>query len=303
VHADDNPEGGCGTSPFCRTCGAAVAIVTSQEGNAPAEAECLLTARVNEHEEAFEFKVRAAPIEMKGQELAVVSLLDIRDQKRKEALEAVFLHDIMNTATALNSALGHLARSNEPERGEVLQEAAALSQRLMAEIAEQQELAQLEAGRYQARRVCVSTPELRQLMEHFFARHDAARNKTLAFRPDSADALLYTDPVLLRRALTNLVKNALEATPEGGEVRLWWQADDDSVAFHVWNAGAMRDDVALRVFQRYFTTKGERGRGLGTYGAKLIAERYLGGRVSFTTSEADGTAFRLELPLGAPGRA
>jgi hypothetical protein len=47
--------------------------------------------------------------------------------------------------------------------------------------------------------------------------------------------------------------------------------------------------------QRYFTTKKEQGRGLGTYGMKLIGERYLRGKVSFETSSA-GTVFTFSLP-------
>ncbi len=115
------------------------------------------------------------------------------------------------------------------------------------------------------------------------------------------DETLRTDPQLLQPILTNMVKNALEATPEGGTVRVWSEARDDDVAFHVWNAAVMSPEVALRVFQRYFSTKAERGRGLGTYGLKLIAERYLHGHVSFTSSQDEGTTFHLVLPRESNG--
>jgi signal transduction histidine kinase len=58
--------------------------------------------------------------------------------------------------------------------------------------------------------------------------------------------------------------------------------------------------VRPRIFQRSFSTKASRGRGLGTYGMKLFGERHLGGRVSFTTGEAEGTVFAIELPRPAP---
>jgi signal transduction histidine kinase len=53
------------------------------------------------------------------------------------------------------------------------------------------------------------------------------------------------------------------------------------------------------VFQRSFTTKSGTGHGLGTYGMRLLGERYLGGRVSFVTSAEGGTVFsmRLRLPV------
>lgn len=300
VHAGDNPDGGCGTGRFCHTCGAAVAIVTSLNAHAPTESECLLTAAVGDHEEAFEFRVRSSPIELGGQRLLAVSLLDIRDQKRREALEAAFLHDLLNTASALDSTVRLLGQCKDEERGELLADLTAICQRLAAEIAEQRDLNDLEAGRFRPRMAHLSVAEVREVITHLFTHQDCARGKRLTFEEGREDVPLYTDAVLLTRALTNLVKNALEATPPGGEVRVGCEAQDDGVVFHVWNASALSDDVAQRVFQRYFSTKSGRGRGLGTYGARLIAERCLGGRVSFTSSKEEGTVFRLELPPGAP---
>jgi sensor histidine kinase regulating citrate/malate metabolism len=51
----------------------------------------------------------------------------------------------------------------------------------------------------------------------------------------------------------------------------------------------------LQLFQRSFSTKGE-GRGLGTYSIKLLTERILNGKVSFTSSMDDGTTFRVLIP-------
>ena len=62
-------------------------------------------------------------------------------------------------------------------------------------------------------------------------------------------------------------------------------------------AQAIPDAVAPRVFQRFFSTKPGSGRGLGGFAVKLLGERYLKGRVTFTTSPAEGTTFRVRLPL------
>jgi signal transduction histidine kinase len=184
----------------------------------------------------------------------------------------------------------------EAARRECVESIAQLTSRLAAEVSEQREMADLEAGRFQARLAYVSTSQVRELIGQFFAGQEVASGKRLTLGSGDDDLVLRTDLVLLQRALVNLVKNALEATPAGGEVRIWHEPAQGRVTFAVWNAGAMAPTTALRVFQRYFTTKGERGRGLGTYGAKLIVERCLGGHVSFTTTEAEGTTFRIELP-------
>ena len=52
----------------------------------------------------------------------------------------------------------------------------------------------------------------------------------------------------------------------------------------------------MQVFQRSFSTKGGPGRGVGTYGARLLVQRYLGGTLSFTSVPGSGTTFVLSLP-------
>ena len=84
--------------------------------------------------------------------------------------------------------------------------------------------------------------------------------------------------------------------------RLVRHAAEDRYAvpsFCVWNAGEIPADIAKRVFQRNFSTKAQAGRGIGTFSMKLFGEKYLGGRVDFTTSSSDGTVFRFILPLTA----
>jgi signal transduction histidine kinase len=94
----------------------------------------------------------------------------------------------------------------------------------------------------------------------------------------------------------NMITNALEATPPGQTAVIRAAAGRKAVTFSVWNGQAMAPGVARRVFQRYFTTKSGPGRGLGTFAMKWLTERYLKGTVSFTSTQAGGTTFRLRLP-------
>jgi hypothetical protein len=109
---------------------------------------------------------------------------------------------------------------------------------------------------------------------------------------------LSTDPALLGRVLMNLLKNALEATPDGGEVRVDCRVTADRVEFSVWNAGAIPQAAHSQIFQRSFSTKGP-GRGTGTYSVRLFTEAYLKGSVSFTSNSQDGTTFTVSIPLQA----
>ena len=145
-----------------------------------------------------------------------------------------------------------------------------------------------------------SLAEVLSQVEETFARHPVAEGKELHVQGLDLANRLRTDVALLQRVLTNMVKNAFEATGPGGPVRLWCEADGKEAAFGVWNRQAMPDDVAMRVFQRYFSTKDEPGRGLGTYSMKLLGEQYLQGRVEFQTSAEDGTTFTLTIPRRLP---
>jgi signal transduction histidine kinase len=58
----------------------------------------------------------------------------------------------------------------------------------------------------------------------------------------------------------------------------------------------MPPEIQLQVFQRSFSTKGD-GRGLGTYGMKLLSEESLRGEISFTSAPSAGTVFRGRYPL------
>lgn len=57
----------------------------------------------------------------------------------------------------------------------------------------------------------------------------------------------------------------------------------------------MTEDVQLQMFNRSFSTKGEHGRGFGTYTVKLLLERYLNGHVEFSSTEKEGSTFTVSL--------
>ncbi len=98
-------------------------------------------------------------------------------------------------------------------------------------------------------------------------------------------------------ALLNLVRNAADASPRGGEVIIRARPCADGVEVVVIDAGAgMAEEVARRATEPFFTTK-ERGKGTGL-GLSMVngfAEQS-GGRLEIDTTPGEGTAMRLVLP-------
>jgi sensor histidine kinase regulating citrate/malate metabolism len=79
-------------------------------------------------------------------------------------------------------------------------------------------------------------------------------------------------------------------------VKIGCTNDDNFVTIWVRNSAFIKREIQLQIFMRSFSTKGS-NRGLGTYSMKLLGEKYLGGKVSFTTDEKDGTVFSVQIPL------
>jgi CheY-like chemotaxis protein len=283
---------GCGTSPSCRHCGAAQAILGSQHGRAMTE-ECRITAEQGGHQEALDLRVWANPVVIEGQTFTLLSSRDIADEKRKSFLERIFLHDLMNTATALRGATAMMGA------GELVVATArigSLSSRLIDEISGQRQLIAAESNELVARPESLSSLELLRSVFASYQSPDVLNGRLLCIADDVADLSFESDPSLLGRVVGNMTKNAIEATAAGQRITLGCRLEDGKVAFWVNNPACMPEKVRLQVFNRSFSTKGA-GRGLGTYSMKYLTEKYLEGDISFTSTLKDGTTFVARYPL------
>ena len=101
------------------------------------------------------------------------------------------------------------------------------------------------------------------------------------------------NPAEIREALTNLLINAIEAMPSGGEIVLEGAAEAEAVLLSVRDTGVgMSADVQAKIFEPFFTTKGMRGTGLGLSLVYGIMERH-GGRIAVESAPGQGTVFTL----------
>lgn len=300
VHAWEEP-GGCGTSRPCAGCGAVLAILASIESGGPSVKECLLTVRRNGRLEGRELRVRAAPLRLGEQELTVFVFQDISAEKRQQALERVFLHDLANLLGALRGWAHVAGRAEGARSREAIHRIGAITDLMAEELSRQRSLLEAERGELVVRLEPVLPSRVLERLHQPFASLDLVPGRRLALLVPGDDAPFVTDETLLVRVLGNMVKNALEATPEGGEARVSYDRPGGRPTFSVWNAGTIPHDVALRVFTRSFSTKGT-GRGVGTYSMRLFGETYLGGEVRFTSRDGDGTTFTIALPPLGPVR-
>ncbi len=102
----------------------------------------------------------------------------------------------------------------------------------------------------------------------------------------------------LEQVFLNLILNARDAMPEGGQLRIETMAQADTVRIRFIDTGTGIDaDNLARIFEPYFTTKADRGTGLGLAISQRIIRQH-GGRITVTSQKGKGTTFTLELPRG-----
>ena len=137
--------------------------------------------------------------------------------------------------------------------------------------------------------------DLRDLAEQVAELEAAdAEASGVALEVDGESAVARADPGQLRRALFNLVQNAVEAAGEGGGVTLDVAAEADEAVIRVANTGEpIPADVRERIFEPFFTTK-EKGTGLGlAFTREIIADH--GGSID-ADDGAVGAVFTIRLP-------
>ena len=116
-------------------------------------------------------------------------------------------------------------------------------------------------------------------------------------------------PAALTEALTNLILNAMDAMPQGGTLAIATRQDGTRVVLTVGDTGVgMSEAVRQRIFEPFFSTKGEAGSGLGLSMAYSIVRRH-NGEIRVESEPSRGAAFTLAfpsarepVPMEAPGR-
>jgi signal transduction histidine kinase len=112
----------------------------------------------------------------------------------------------------------------------------------------------------------------------------------------NSSVTLFADRVLLNRAITNIVKNAIEAS-ERGDVDIAVKKEKRKIFISVKDTGrGMSDEEKMRVFEPFYSTKKE-GMGIGLYLTRKIVEAH-GGKLDLVSSVHKGTTFTICIPGG-----
>jgi nitrogen fixation/metabolism regulation signal transduction histidine kinase len=206
-------------------------------------------------------------------------------------------HEVKNPLTPIAVSIADLKRSFEQKRAdfpEILDQA---TRTVAAEVETLKHLLQefSDFGRLPEPRLApVRLGDLLADLETLYGAEIAAGR--LAIHADAPDTRFTADAGQIRQALINLIKNALEAVEQGGEVRVTAAARDGQLDLAVADTGpGLSDDAKQRLFTPGFSTKQDGG-GLGLTIVERIVNDH-GGRIAVDSRLGGGTTVRVALPL------
>jgi signal transduction histidine kinase len=108
------------------------------------------------------------------------------------------------------------------------------------------------------------------------------------------------DRYAIYQVVVNLVRNALQATKPGGTVEVrTFCAQEEAIIEVEDNGTGMTSEVRTRMFDPFFSTRGDEGLGLGLRAVRSIVEKH-GGRVEVRSREGRGTRIQVRLPISGP---
>jgi PAS domain S-box-containing protein len=260
----------------------------------------------------------AAPLRLPSDSAsgAVITLFDIEERKRTEEylrrserlaatgrLAATIAHEINNPLAAVTNVLYLL--STDPRLDPNLKEYAQVAQSEISRVAHitKQTLAFHRDANLPVR---VNLNDLAESVLYLYGQQLRAKSLRVHKEIDfNGDVIGF--PNELRQVISNIFENAIEASPQSGQVRLRVYSSHEHMNSHkpgvriiiADDGPGIRHDNAQRIFEPFFTTKGEKGTGLGLWVCQGIIQKH-GGFIrmrSSTNGRHSGTVFSIFLPV------
>jgi signal transduction histidine kinase len=295
LHALEN-EDQCGVSESCKACGALLALKKSQATNEISIAEMRLTAIQRGIFIARDFKITISPLLLNENAYMIMYLNDISNDKRRLVLERIFFHDVLNKVSSLQGMIGILNPKNRMDKyDEMMSTVKLIVSDITTEITSHRQLLAAENGDLELNIEPIGLSILINRIVDQAKLFRSLSDINISIEMDDKNTKISSDQTILNRIITNMLKNAIEASGKNDSVKIstYKEANNQIIAVH--NQSAIPEDDQVQIFHRSFSTKGQ-DRGLGTYSIKLLTERYLQGKAYFQSDEQKGTTFYIKIP-------
>jgi signal transduction histidine kinase/ActR/RegA family two-component response regulator len=219
----------------------------------------------------------------------------------REEVERIARHDLKTPLASIASVPRLLREHHPPDEveAELLGTVERAALRVLSMVNLSLDLYRMEAGTYRLRVQAVDLAGVVNTVAREL--HPHARSKRVRLVVELPPEPVYAkgEELLCYSIVANLLKNAVEASPEGVDVRVKLRSDPSpwgpSAFMEIQNAGEVAPELRERFFQKYATHGKAGGNGLGAYSARLMAEVQRGDLAMH--ARAGITTLALRLPL------
>ncbi|HSV29640.1 MAG TPA: ATP-binding protein, partial [Candidatus Omnitrophota bacterium] len=224
-----------------------------------------------------------------------------RANQSKSRMVAGLAHDLQQPLLGIRLNLAHLLADLPPEKAEIVRTVIRSVESAERMVDSLTEVTAIEAGSVRPKPIDMDLTEVvRATCAEFRAAADD-KGLRLSCRSGTAPAMVHSDPLLLQRAVRNLVSNALRYTDEGA-VAVALRRRSDHYLVEVWDTGRGFPESALpHVFGEVVDphAPSPKGFGIGLAAVSAIAG-LLGIEVSARSRVGAGSVFRLKVPAISP---
>ncbi len=246
----------------------------------------------------------------------VYFIITIRDVTNLMALEEMRLdfvsmaaHELRTPLTSIRGYVDMFIEDNKnnltPEGLTDLTRAGDSAKRLAELVDNLLNVAKIERGSFQMNREPIDWVETVQVITEQLKVNCKNKRISLEFKnPGVTVPHVMADKLRITEVLSNLITNAINYTQEGGEIKVWIEANGSQITTHVKDNGpGIAPESQKYLFTKFFRAKrsleqGVHGTGLGLYMSKSIVEMH-NGKIWFSSEVGKGSTFSFYLPVSS----
>ncbi len=242
---------------------------------------------------------------------AVVTLSNITSLKMLDQLKSEFVakvsHELRSPLSTIHEQLATVLKDMALEGAEVdhdiIERAKEKTNALISLISDLLDLSRIEAGSLAENKKPVQITELLSSIVDFLGSRASANGQSLTFQSGGKDIPEITaDPMALESIFGNLVTNAINYTPAGGEITVSIETVDHQIKVAVSDTGfGIEQRHQEKIFERFYRVKDKNtrhitGTGLGLPIVKGLVDS-MGGKIEIESQPGSGSVFTVFLPM------